>query len=115
MLEKFRIKLNLFLLDMYGVKGLINSRNFVGIYSSTAGHIVDTSNNITHGPCGRISEDSGMKLTHILYENSVILARLKFQNFDEIDTVYDNRESPPSVRIWFTGIIHSRSFLCARP
>ena len=38
-----RIKLNLFLLGMYGVKGLINPQNFVGIYSSTPGHIMDTS------------------------------------------------------------------------
>ena len=38
-----RIKLNLFLLEMYGVKGLINPQKFVGIYTSTQGHIVDTS------------------------------------------------------------------------
>ena len=38
-----RIKLNLFLLETYGVKGLINPQNIVGIYPSTPGHIVDTS------------------------------------------------------------------------
>ena len=37
------IKLNLFLLEMYWVKGLINPQKFVGIYSSTPGHIVATS------------------------------------------------------------------------
>ena len=42
-IQDTRIKLNLFLLETYRVKGLINPQNIVGIYPSTPGHIVETS------------------------------------------------------------------------